>query len=160
MAEYFEDKNPKHNLIFAAVDAEETGFFDGAEYFVANFKNAKENIVLNVNMDMIAHNDSLRLYASGLYHYPQLAKPLKNIESPITLLFGHDNPNNIQEEDWSSSSDHAVFHKRQIPFIYFGVEDHKDYHQATDIFENINQDFYVEAVKLIIQIIEKYDNAL
>ena len=159
IAEYFKHKSPKHTLIFAAVDAEEIGSH-GAEYFVKNFDNAKENIVLNVNMDMIAHNDSLRLFASGLFHYPQLKPQLENIKSPITLLFGHDDPNNKKQDDWTFSSDHRVFHKRQIPFIYFGVEDHKDYHKVTDTFENINQDFYYEAVKLIIMAIENFDDSL
>lgn len=159
IAEYFKNKAPKHNLIFAAVDAEEIGLL-GAEYFVANFKNAKENIALNINMDMIAHNDSLQLNAAGVYHYPQLKEQLQNLESPIHFTIGHDDPNDKKLEDWTFSSDHAVFHRRKIPFIYFGVDDHKDYHKDTDTFENINQDFYYEAVKLIIQVIEKSDNLL
>lgn len=159
IAKYFKSKSPKHTLIFAAVDAEEIGSY-GAEYFVSNYKNPKENIVLNINMDMIAHNDSLRLFASGLHHYPALKSGLENINSPINLLFGHDNKNNKKEQDWTYSSDHRIFHKREIPFIYFGVEDHKDYHKDTDTFENINEDFYFEAVQLIIQVIENYDNIL
>jgi len=159
IADYFKDKSPKHTLIFAAVDAEEIGSH-GAEYFAANFKDAKEKIALNVNMDMIAHNDSLRLFASGTHHYPQLKPQLETIESPITLLFGHDDKSNKEQDDWTFSSDHRIFHKRKIPFIYFGVEDHKDYHKDTDTFENINQDFYAEAVKLIIQAIENYDGTL
>jgi len=159
IAEYFKQKQPKHTLIFAAVDAEEIGSH-GAEYFAANFKDIKEKVVLNVNMDMIAHNDSLRLFASGTFHYPQLKSQLEKIESPITLLFGHDDPKNKEEDDWTFASDHRIFHKRQIPFIYFGVEDHKDYHKPTDTFENINQAFYIDAVKLIIKAIEKYDQTL
>lgn len=159
IAEYFKKNAPKHTLIFAAVDAEEVGM-QGSEYFAANFKNIKEKVALNINMDMIAHNDSLRLFASGTFHYPQLKPQLENIESPITLLFGHDNKDNKKEDDWTYSSDHRNFHKREIPFIYFGVEDHKDYHRDTDTFENINQDFYVEAVQLIIQVIKNYDKTL
>lgn len=159
MAEYFKQKSPKHTLIFAAVDAEEVGMH-GAEYFAANHPNVKENIVLNINMDMISHNDQNEIYAVGLYHYPQLKPQLENLDSPITMLFGHDDPNNKEQQDWTFSSDHRIFHKREIPFIYFGVEDHKDYHKPTDTFENINQDFYYEAVKLITQVIEKYDQNL
>ncbi len=155
IADYFKKHPTKHTLVFAAVDAEEIGSL-GAYYFLNNYKN-KQNIVLNINMDMIAHNDSLQLYASGLYHNPQLKKPIENLDSPITLLFGHDEPNNKTQDDWTFSSDHRVFHKEKIPFIYFGVEDHKDYHKPTDTFENINQEFYIEAVKLIIQTIENYD---
>jgi len=159
IAEYFKGKSPKHTMIFAAVDAEELGLL-GAKYFVANFKDAKEKIALNINMDMIAHNDSLQLNASGVYHYPQLKKQLLDLESPINLSLGHDDPNNKKQDDWTFSSDHAAFHKKEIPFIYFGVEDHKDYHKDTDTFENINQDFYYEAVKLIIQVVENYDSSL
>ena len=156
IADYFKKNPTKHTLVFAAVDGEEIGS-PGCKYLVDNFPGGIENVILNVNMDMIAHNDSLQLYASGLYHYPQLKKPLDNIKSPITLLYGHDDPNNKELDDWTNSSDHRVFHNKGIPFIYFGVEDHKDYHKSTDTFENINQDFYVEAVKLIIQAIEGYD---
>lgn len=159
MAEYFKDSKPKHTLVFAAVDAEEVGMY-GAEYFAANHPKAKENIVLNINMDMIAHNDKNELYAVGTYHYPQLKPQLQNIESSINLLLGHDNPEDKDKDDWTYSSDHRIFHKRKIPFIYFGVEDHKDYHKPTDTFENINQDFYYEAVKLIAQVIERYDKSL
>jgi hypothetical protein len=159
MATYFKNTSPKHTLIFAAVDAEEVGMH-GAEYFAANHSNAKENIVLNINMDMIAHNDKNELYACGLYHYPKLKPQLQNITTSVNLLFGHDDPNNKKQDDWTFSSDHRVFHKRQIPFIYFGVEDHKDYHKPTDTFENINQEFYVEVVKLITQVIKNYDDTL
>lgn len=159
LATYFKNSNPNHTLVFAAVDAEEVGMY-GAEYFAANHSNASENIVLNINMDMIAHNDKNELYAVGTYHYPQLKPQLENLDSSINLLLGHDDPNNKDQQDWTYSSDHRIFHKRKIPFIYFGVEDHKDYHKPTDTFENINQEFYVEAVKLIAQVIEKYDKSL
>lgn len=159
IAAYFKDKTPEHSLVLAAVDAEEIGSH-GCQYLLDNFPGGKEHVVLNINMDMIAHNDSLELYASGLYHYPQFRAPLDAIASPIKLLYGHDDPNDKDLDDWTFASDHRIFHKQKIPFIYFGVEDHKDYHKPSDIFENINQDFYVEAVKLIIQAIENSDNFL
>ena len=159
IADYFKDKTPNHTLVFATVDAEEAGMH-GSKYLVKNFPLGKENIVLNINMDMISRNDKNELYACGLFHYPQLRAPLTHVKSTIKLLSGHDNPNDKTKDDWTRSSDHISFHKAQIPFIYFGVEDHKDYHKDTDTFENINQDFYVEAVKLIIQAIENYDTYL
>jgi len=159
IASYFKTKPIQHNLVFAAVDAEEIGS-PGCAYLLDNFPLDIKNVVLNINMDMISHNDSSQLYASGLYHYPQLQKPLDEIVSSIDLLYGHDDPNNKDVQDWTYSSDHREFHERKIPFIYFGVEDHKDYHQPTDTFENINPKFYIEAVKLIIQAIEGYDTFL
>ena len=155
IAAYFKKKQPNHTLVFAAVDAEEIGSL-GADYLVKNFPTDLSKVVLNVNMDMIAHSDK-EIYASGLYHYPHLKKSLEGIETPITLLFGHDDPKNKTLDDWTGSSDHRIFHNQKIPFIYFGVEDHKDYHKDTDTFENINQEFYVNAVKLIIKAIENLD---
>ncbi|MCM4167499.1 peptidase M20 [Arenibacter sp. H213] len=160
IADYFKNRSPKHTMIFAAVDAEEIGSL-GADYLLNNFPIAIENIALNVNMDMIGRNDSLQLYASGLYHYPNLKQPLDKVKSTkIQLLYGHDDPNDEAKADWTFSSDHRIFHKKQIPFIYFGVEDHKDYHQPTDTYEQISKTFYVSAVELIIEAIEKYDSFL
>ena len=156
IAEYFKNKTPNHTLVFATVDAEEAGMH-GSAHLVKNFPLGKENIVLNINMDMISRNDKNELYACGIFHYPQLKEPLTKVKSSITLMSGHDNPNDKKLDNWTNSSDHRSFHKEKIPFIYFGVEDHKDYHKDTDTFENINQDFYVEAVKLIIQSVENYD---
>lgn len=158
IAEYFKENPANHTLIFAAVDAEEIGSL-GADYLLKNFPIDTSNIVMNINMDMIAHNDSV-LYASGLHHYPQLKEPLDKIETDIVLKYGHDDPNNKKLDNWTNSSDHRIFHRAGIPFIYFGVEDHKDYHKHTDTFETINQEFYVEAVQLIIQAIDNYDKSL
>ena len=159
IAEYFKDKTPNHTLVFATVDAEEAGMH-GSKYLVKNFPLGKENIVLNINMDMISRNDKNELYACGLFHYPNLKEPLTKVKSTIHLISGHDNPKDKSKQDWTRSSDHISFHREKIPFIYFGVEDHKDYHKDTDTFENINQDFYKEAVKLIIQAVENYDSFL
>jgi Zn-dependent M28 family amino/carboxypeptidase len=160
IAAYFKNKPIHHNLIFAAVDAEEIGSL-GAEYFLKNFKD-KENIVLNINLDMISHSDyNPELFACGLYHYPKLRKPLERIKSDkIILLFGHDAPENKEQSDWTFSSDHKVFHREKIPFIYFGVPDHKDYHRSTDTYSTINTGFYIESVKVIIQAIENFDEYL
>lgn len=156
IAEHFKYNNPYHTLVFAAVDAEEIGS-PGCKYLVDNFPVDLSQVIVNVNMDMIAHNDSSELWASGTYHYPQLKAPLENLDSDISLFFGHDNPNDSLRDDWTRSSDHRIFHDEGIPFIYFGVEDHEDYHRPTDTFENINQEFYVDAVALIIEAIEKLD---
>ena len=160
IAKYFKKNPTKHNLIFAALDAKEIGSL-GAEYFLKNYSE-KKNILLNINLDMIAHSDyDPELFACGLFHYTKLRKPLKRIKSDkIKLLFGHDDPENKEQADWTFSSDHRVFHKENIPFIYFGVEDHKDYHRHTDTYAAINPEFYVEAVKIVIQSIQNFDELL
>lgn len=157
IANYFKDKKPQHTLIFAEFDAEEKGSY-GAKYFLKHFPEPQK-IKLNINLDMVSRNEKQELYACGTHHYPYLKSPLENISSPVTLVFGHDDPAN-EREDWTESSDHRVFHNKGIPFIYFGVEDHADYHTPNDDFENIDQRFYIGAIKLIIEAIEKLDKEL
>ena len=160
IAKYFKDKPTKHNLLFTAFDGKEIGSL-GAEYFLKNYTE-KENIALNINMDMIAHSDyDPEIFACGTFYNPDLKSHLKDIYSEkVILLFGHDDESNKEQSDWTFSSDHRVFHQQKIPFIYFGVPDHKDYHRPTDTFYTINQEFYIEAVKVIIKSIEKLDTEL
>lgn len=159
IAEHFLQNKPKHTIMLAAVDAEEIGSI-GAQYLIDNFPRAVEDIVLNVNLDMIAHNDQNELYVAGTYFYPQLKAPLADMDVPVKILFGHDSPEYKGGDNWTYASDHRVFHRKEIPFVYFGVEDHEDYHRATDDFENINPEFFVDAVKSIVRGIEVLDEKL
>lgn len=157
LAEYFNKNRPAHSIIFVAFDGEESGL-RGSRHFVANPPVAKESIVLNINMDMVAHNDKNELYAAGTYHYPALKTPLEKVvkSAKVKLLLGHDRPE-LKSDDWTNQSDHGSFHQAKIPFIYFGVEDHTDYHKPTDDFVNINQQFYIRAVETILEAVKIFD---
>ncbi|WMI66434.1 M28 family peptidase [Aestuariibaculum sp. YM273] len=156
-AEYYQYHQPKYSIILAAFDAEELGL-QGSKYFVNNPKIPFKNIVFNINMDMISRSENNELFAVGAAHYPFLKSVIKGIETPdnFKLSMGHDQGN--WKEDWTHSSDHAPFHKQGIPFLYFGVEDHSDYHEPTDDYENIQPVFYSNAVKVIISVFEKLDS--
>lgn len=160
LAEYFNKKRPANSLIFVAFDAEEAGL-QGARHFVANLPVKKDSILLNINMDMISRSDKNELYAAGSFHYPFLKPHLEKVakNAPVKLLLGHDRPE-LGRDDWTNQSDHAAFHREKIPFIYFGVEDHADYHRPTDDFENINQEFYVRAVETILEAVKGFDKEL
>ncbi len=75
----------------------------------------------------------------------------------VTLLLGHDSPVGPSRDDWTSLSDHTAFHEAGIPFLYFGVEDHRDYHRTSDTFENVTLDFFVDAVETIIDFVQVAD---
>ena len=159
-AGYFRKNRPLHTLLFIAFDAEESGL-RGAAHFVSEPVVSKKNIVLNVNMDMISHNDKKELYASGTYKHPELKSIIQGVDknTGIKILFGHDLPDS-GKDDWTMQSDQGAFARANIPFIYFGVEDHKHYHKPTDTFENINQDFYYGATTAILKSIVKLDKDL
>ena len=160
IASYFKKNQPEHSLILVALDAEEKGLL-GANYFVANPPVPKAAIVLNVNMDMISRNDKGELYATGTRLYPQLKPALEKAQKTagVKLLLGHDDPS-TGRDDWTDQSDQAAFHAAKIPFIYFGVEDHKDYHKSTDDFASIEPAFYVNAVETIIAAVKSLDSEL
>lgn len=156
-AAYFTKNPPKHSIIFVAFDAEELGL-EGAKHFVDNPPVAIEKIMMNVNLDMISRNKQNEIYICGTHHYPFLKEKLKgiNAKSPLNVLFGHDTPD-LGYNDWTNSSDHGPFHKKEIPFIYLGVEDHKDYHKETDNFENIDPYFLYQSTKLVLEILTSID---
>jgi Zn-dependent M28 family amino/carboxypeptidase len=158
LAKYFSRNTPTNSIVFVAFDAEESGF-QGSKKFVAEPPVKRESISININLDMISHNDKNELYAVGTFHYPFLKTPLEKVKAKasVKLLFGHDTPNLIGADNWTNSSDHAPFHAQKIPFIYFGVEDHKDYHKPTDDFVNINSDFYVRAVETVLAAVKEFD---
>lgn len=160
MIKYFKAHQPEHSLIFVAFDAEEKGL-QGARYFVSHLPVAKETVLLNINMDMISRNDKGELYAAGSFSYPQLKPALEAAQKKagVKLILGHDDPK-LGHDDWTTQSDQGAFHREKIPFVYFGVEDHKDYHKPTDDFANIQPEFYIHAVETIIGAISEFDKTL
>ncbi|MBC5772929.1 M28 family peptidase [Pontibacter sp. KCTC 32443] len=152
-ATFFKKHAPEHTLIFLAPDAEEMGL-QGAGAFLDNPPVPLQNILLNINMDMLSINSKGELYASGSFHNPELkafvtqVKPRKHAR----LVLGHDDPQ-LGHNDWTNQSDHYQFHKRDIPYLYFGVEDHPHYHKPTDDFKEVNQLFYPDAASLVIDFI-------
>ena len=150
----------EHTLLFALLDAEEQGS-RGADAFVAVPPVPLERIALNVNLDMVSRTDGV-LWAGGAYHTPALRSILESVVAvaPLTLRLGHDRPGAPEGDDWTHQSDHGSFHDRGIPFVYFGVEDHPDYHRPTDDFERVDPGEYVAAVRTILLALRALDEAL
>ena len=160
VAAHFKKEKPNHTLVFVAFDAEEQGLA-GSKAFVENAPVALNKILLNVNLDMVSISDKNELYAAGTYHYPWLTPILEAVAVPegLTLTFGHDHPDQ-GHDDWTLQSDHGSFHQKQIPFVYFGVEDHVHYHKETDEYRNIHQSFYLKAVDTILRAVQTLDQQL
>lgn len=155
-AEYFKNNPPNHSVILAAFDSEELGL-KGSKYFVKNTIIPFHYIEVNINMDMISRSDKNELYAVGTSYNSQLKDLILNFNQSdkVTLLTGHDGKDGKQ--NWTNSSDHSSFHKKKIPFLYFGVEDHNDYHTPNDNYENIHPEFFKEAVNVIISVFKDLD---
>ena len=152
IARYLTQHPLPYSVIIAAFDAEEIGL-RGADAFVEAPPVELNDILLNINMDMISRNKNNEIYICGTAYTPFLRSPLDSLarEAPIKVSFGHEAPESTGADDWTHASDHGMFHRNEIPFLYFGVEDHEDYHKPTDDFEKIMPDFYHKVSEFILQ---------
>jgi len=152
---YFAKHPPRHTLIIAALDCEEIGM-QGATAFIDLVTVPK--IALNVNIDMISRDVEGELYAVGTRSYPFLKPYLTKLRQrpPVKLLFGFDG-SNPQQDDWTTQSDHAAFHRKGIPFIYFGDENAEHHHVHTDDPSTMIKDFYIGSTELVLDTLLAFD---
>jgi|GEM_PF-666671 len=151
----------RYSLLFLALDAEEDGLF-GAEHWVANPTLPLERVRLNINFDMVARADQGRLWACGTRFNKSLRAPLLEAAagSALALEFGHDRRIGLIQHSWISASDHKPFHRAGIPFVYFGVDDHPDYHKATDDVERIDPLVFDQSLQLLHRALRTLDAQL
>ncbi len=162
MAAHFKAHPPQHTVVFAAFDGEELGL-RGARAFLAALPFPKQQLVMNLNLDMVSHNDQNLIFAAGTRHYPGFKPLVEEVakRSSVTVKLGHDiAKKGAEADDWTDSSDHGPFHAAGIPFLYFGVEDHPDYHAPSDTFEHINQAFFVKVAALLVDVAATLDQQL
>lgn len=155
IAAYYAKNKPNNTIIFAAFDAEEMGL-QGAKAFVANPPVPVNTIAINLNMDMISHSDKGELYVCGTFKYPDLKQYLDTTRTNIKVSLGHDDPKQ-GHDDWTNQSDQGAFNAKNIPFLYFGVEDHKDYHKATDEYSTITPAFFSKAAQIVLDVVKRID---
>ncbi|MGH9309623.1 MAG: M28 family peptidase [Vicinamibacterales bacterium] len=158
IAGWFAQHPPRTSVLLVAFDAEEQGL-QGAKHFVARPPVDLGRVKAIVNMDMIGRGDKGTLFVAGTSQNPSL-KPLvaeAAARRTLTLAFGHDKPASQASglDDWTNSSDHGPFNAAGIPFLYFGVEDHPDYHKPTDTADKIPRAFYVEAVRVVLDTVRR-----
>jgi Zn-dependent M28 family amino/carboxypeptidase len=158
-ARHFVRNPPRHTLVFAALDAEELGL-RGARALVDSALLSRGAVAMNINLDMVSSNDRNEIYAAGTFHTPWLKPLLLDVQARalVNIRFGHDQPSSRSGvEDWTHSSDHGPFHDAGIPFVYFGVEDHPDYHEATDTASRIDARFFGDVADMIVEAVQTFD---
>lgn len=150
----------RHPVVVALFDAEENGLL-GARAFVTSPPVPLARIALNVNLDMVARAHGV-LWAAGAHHHPALRTPLEAAaaSAPLELRLGHDRPGAPEGADWTTQSDHGAFHDRGVPFVYFGVDDHPDYHRPTDDVERVDPADFMASARTILMALRALDGAL
>ncbi|WP_426189869.1 M20/M25/M40 family metallo-hydrolase [Massilia sp. DWR3-1-1] len=164
VAAYFKAHPPTHTIVFAAFDGEEIGL-QGAKAFMGALPFAKAQLALNLNFDMVSHNERNEIFAAGTSYTAALAPLVAEAarRHTVNVKLGHDHGQLLPgavSEDWTDSSDHGPFHDAGVPFLYFGVEDHGDYHQPGDTFEHINQPFFNAVANLLVDVAATADRTL
>ena len=152
VAAYVAAHPPRHSVLFAAFDAEEEGL-QGAKYFVKHPPVDLKRIALVVNLDMVSRNDKGVIFASGTAFDPSLKDLVGKAAAgrQLTVKLGHDRRGVAGEDDWTQQSDQGAFHDAGVKTLYFGVEDHADYHKPGDTADKIPRPFYDEVVELVLQ---------
>ncbi|GIU35160.1 hypothetical protein TUM3794_02420 [Shewanella colwelliana] len=138
------------NILFVATDAEEPGLF-GGKALVDQLKLEQSNpnstqIELTVNLDMVGHpGRPYSIYVEGRRNFTQFDAIQQRLEQTVGLCVRANHPpeagRTTQRVDWLRASDHYPFHQAQIPWLYFGVPPHADYHQPTDSANKLDYNF-------------------
>lgn len=169
IAEKIKQKPLQHSVIFVFIDAEEVGL-EGSKAFISHNAVLIPHFKVNINLDMIAGDlktKSLRYITHG---FKTLLSPqaynewlfLPNKLS-INLIKGFTLKSKYLSSSksyWLYKSDHGAFYQAGIPFIYFGVNPHANYHTFDDDFKHVNKTFYVEAVTNIYTYIRSLDSIM
>jgi len=158
LARQLRRRRPEHSVLFVALDAEEQGL-KGAEAFVRSPPVPLDRLRLNINLDMISRSDSGEFWAVGTTQYPRLRPPLEQVarRAPVKLRFGRDRPEDKGRDNWVDLSDQAAFHAAGVPFVYFSIDDHPDYHRPTDDPERMHVRFYQGAVATVLDALRTFD---
>jgi len=162
LAKRLKDNPPEHSVLIVALDGEERGLL-GAKEFVEAPPVPLSSIAMNINYDMTGRADvDGYLWVTGTYQHPYFRTLLDPIEpnGSIRLNFGKDTPADTGADNWVFSSDHGAFHRAGLPFLYFGVNFHEDYHRPTDDFERINPRAFTSATELAIESFYRLDKWL
>ncbi|KGJ88656.1 M20/M25/M40 family metallo-hydrolase [Colwellia psychrerythraea] len=173
-AKLLKDNPLKHSVILLFTDGEEVDLL-GAKAFISQQKKLLNNVKLNINLDMIAGSKNTKklrflskdlpkiLSSQQLDELNQLqAYFKKNSLTQLTAGFRRIKSvgSNVNRANWLMASDHGVFSKAGIPFVYFGVGTHKNYHSELDDYDKINKNLYLAAISVIFQQLVYIDNAM
>ena len=107
-----------------------------------------------------AESRDFRPVPTGIVADLAIASTVERVTSENVIGVVRGSDPKLGKEDWTFQSDQGAFHKVGVPFIYFGVEDHKDYHQPTDDFAAINREFFVRATETILSTVKLLDENL
>ena len=108
-----------YTLVFVAFGAEEVGLKGSKAYFESLSAQDKADTLLMINFDSVAAGDQLYCYSSKAQAWPQLAIRSMARQMGATILTSPGLNKDYAYGATGDWSDHAVFEKNGIPYLYF-----------------------------------------
>ncbi|MFT7465420.1 MAG: Zn-dependent M28 family amino/carboxypeptidase, partial [Pseudohongiellaceae bacterium] len=105
---------------------------------------ALERLRAAINLDMIGRGEPGEIFCEGGAASPWLRGLSDKANLEVGLQVRHD-----EHPEWARGSDHYPFMKRSVPTLYFGVEDHEDYHKVSDHADLIVPELCAAVARLV-----------
>jgi hypothetical protein len=119
------------SVVFVAFTAEEMGL-RGSRFFVQHPPFGLDEIVGVVNLDMVSRGEENLIFCEGGPDAPELLAAAERANAVVGLEIRHD-----RHPEWLRQSDQWPFLQAGVRALYFGVEDHPDYHRVSDHADRI-----------------------
>jgi len=147
---------PKRSLLFVWHTGEESGL-QGSQWFTDHPTVARDSIVAQINIDMIARGEPEDVPAGGPAYLEVLGSrrlstelgdlaERVNTDGKFGFHFNYAFDANGHPDQYYCRSDHANYARYGIPIAFFSTGSHRDYHQVTDEAQYLDYDKYASVV--------------
>lgn len=147
-------EKPERTVVFAFWDAEEIGLVGSFHFVEDHFKNVviprmfPQTIKGYINCDMIGRDKDETSFNHVITYVTDGNETLKDwITSGVKEYNLSLRPEFRSDKDMPGGSDHMAFALKNIPYIFYFTDLHKDYHQPTDHADKINYNKAAEITK-------------
>ncbi|QSX37836.1 M28 family peptidase [Shewanella sedimentimangrovi] len=146
------------NWLFAATDAEELGLY-GGKALVQWLQAQGLQVEAAINLDMVGHpGRPYAIYLEGARNFSNidaLLPGLKNHGLCVRLSHSRLDREGNGNINWLKASDHYPFHQAGIPWLYFGVPPHPQYHSMDDTPDRLDYGFLAAVVEAVYPLLSK-----
>ncbi len=122
---------PRASVVFVCFTAEEMGL-RGSRHFTEHPPFPLERILGVINLDMISRGRENLIFCEDGGTADWLKSLAEGCNDAVGVEIRFD-----KHPEWIPASDHYPFMQAGVPTLYFGVEDHEDYHRVTDHADRI-----------------------
>jgi len=139
------------SLLFVAFTAEELGLL-GSRFFVEHLPVEEDAVLGNINLDMVSRGEEDLIFCEageGSERLLGAARTANERLGELRVRFG-------EHPEWLSQSDQFSFLRAGIPALYFGVEDHEDYHRVSDHADRILPELAARVGRLVEGIVSEF----